>query len=464
MLGDRRISCRSIRGLGAIALLALASACSKPTSSKTPGSARPSEDEPAATEKNSAEPALVLPEGSLVSFQTELAHVSKIRQLAIQGETKGLLVAPDELLRHVEKTVALETPAHAIAGTELMLVSLGVVPLNFNFKETMLSLLGKNLQGLYDPRLKAMLVRSDLKENRKPTLLHELVHALQDQHYDLTGVVEWTPDDTDRSSALSSLAEGDATSAMFDALFSSTEKTALDLPPGYIQKQFGALDENPSDPTPRAVRSSLVAPYIDGTLFVHALRKRGGWAEVNRVWKSPPTTTEQILHIDKYDNKEAPLAVSVPEAPGADWKLLLSDTWGEQSLRLILEDWTEKEIAATAAAGWGGDRIAAYENNKEVAMAWSIEMDTRLDAEELYRVVVSRQHREEEGPAEEKPLSTEELHCEDSGADRLAVSLRGSTVTLTSGYLDRAGGSVGNCAQAQGWNETLIAKSTSDGN
>ena len=53
------------------------------------------------------------------------------------------------------------------------------------------------------------------------------------------------------------------------------------------------------------MRTSLAAPYIYGTLFVHALRRRGGWDAVNRAWDDPPTTSEQILHVDKWLAHEA---------------------------------------------------------------------------------------------------------------------------------------------------------------
>lgn len=405
-------------------------------------------------------PEIPMPEGKNVSFRSELERVSKIRALPIKGEPVGLLVEPEELLRHVKKTVSLETPEHALSGTEKMLVALGVVPLSFDYKATMLSLLSSSLQGLYDPRLKAMLVRSDLKENRKPTLLHELVHALQDQSYDLTEIVEWNPDDTDVSSALSSFAEGDATSAMFDAMLPEGQ-TALDLPPGFIEEQFGhvAPGDDSSDVPPRAIRKSLIAPYIDGIGFVHALRKRGGWSEVNRVWKRPPTTTEQILHVEKYDAGEAAIPVEVPGKPPGQWRLLLSDTWGEQSLRLILEEGGKKKEAHAAAAGWGGDRIALYEKGDEIALAWELVMDSSTDAEELALFFLSRDKQ-----AARPKAASERALCQMGTSPPLAVSLSGTSVLVTSGHLNRVGGSVGNCSQAQGWNMTLRGKSTTNGN
>ncbi len=63
---------------------------------------------------------------------------------------------------------------------------------------------------------------------------------------------------------------------------------------------------------PHVMRTSLVAPYIYGTLFVHALRRHGGWHAVNRAWDDAPTTSEQILHVDKWLAREPPIHVAAP--------------------------------------------------------------------------------------------------------------------------------------------------------
>ena len=43
---------------------------------------------------------------------------------------------------------------------------------------------------------------------------------------------------------------------------------------------------------------------------------------------------------------------------GKGWDLLSLDTMGEFMLRTYLEEFLDPDTAATAAAGWGGDRYA----------------------------------------------------------------------------------------------------------
>jgi hypothetical protein len=324
-----------------------------------------------------------MPEGREVSFADELSHVSRIRGLSSRGPLRGLEVEREELLAHVTRAVELEMPEEALAGTEAMLLGLGLVGPGFNYRQTMLDLLSSKLAGLYDPHLKAMLIRSGLgPADRQMTLLHELVHALQDQHYDVMEVVEWTPDDTDRSGALSALAEGDATSAMFDGMMKDG-KTALSLPPGFIQERMRADGDLPAG-VPSIIHRSLTASYIDGLTFVHELRARGGFPAVDEAWKRPPITTEQILHLDKYDTNEGPLVVPVPKAPSDEFELVLHDTWGEQNLRLIFEEWLDLENATAAATGWGGDRIVAYRSSSQTITVWHLVADDEAAARRYF--------------------------------------------------------------------------------
>lgn len=375
------------RSLLAGVLAAGAWACAPARSSETPEPAA-KENSPQHTKKDPEKAGpLRMPPGKEVSFREAMDHVIRVRGLAELGPVRGLRVDPDDLLAHVERAVDLETPAHALRGTEAMLVGLGLVPRDFQYRRTMLRLLSEKLAGLYDPHLKTMMIREDLGEvDQQMTLLHELVHALQDQHFELEEIVAWSPDDTDRSGALSALAEGDATSAMFDGMMQEG-KTALSFPTGFFQERMA--DEAGDLPgVPPIIARSLKAPYVDGLTFVHALRRRGGWKEVDRVWQTPPQTTEQVLHLDKFDAKEPAVNVEVPGSPAGNAKLLLHDVWGEQNLRMALEEWLPEDKAESAAAGWGGDRIAAFEKDGRTLVGWHLVMDSEDDARELEAALI----------------------------------------------------------------------------
>lgn len=97
-----------------------------------------------------------------------------------------------------------------------MLFALGVVPASFDYEE-LARVDGLAAGWFYDPKQKAMFLARDLPPaERSATLAHELVHALQDQHYDLEKRLKFREDSGDEQSAIHALAEGDATSAMLD--------------------------------------------------------------------------------------------------------------------------------------------------------------------------------------------------------------------------------------------------------
>jgi hypothetical protein len=114
---------------------------------------------------------------------------------------------------------------------------------------------------------------------------------------------------------------------------------------------------------------------------VQATQLRGGWPGVDDLYRRMPVSTEQILHPEKYTDDEAPVAVDLPEdlatQLGDGWSVPLEDTFGE----LQIEDWlresgVKQATAATAAAGWGGDRLAVA---KGPSGAWAVVIDTVWD-------------------------------------------------------------------------------------
>ena len=79
-----------------------------------------------------------------------------------------------------------------------LLLGLGLVPPEFDYEEGTFRLLESQLAGFYEYRDKKMYVASDLDgPSTDQALAHELVHALQDQHYDL-GIANLLPARSER--------------------------------------------------------------------------------------------------------------------------------------------------------------------------------------------------------------------------------------------------------------------------
>lgn len=312
-----------------------------------------------------------------------LRRVEAGRGLASTKPVPGVLLSRAELIARVKDHVSRELPPEAIRDEGLALQLFGFLPTHFDYEAAEYQLLQEQLAGYYEPTDQTMYMASDLGEDEATaTLAHELVHALQDQHWDLETRSKYRPGEGDRSEAVSALAEGDATSAMFDVMIAraapGTRRSAAEIPDEVFVEQIRrGMSQGPGADAPRIMRSSLAAPYIYGTLFVNALRRRGGWSEVNRAWDTAPTTTEQILHLDKWDVHEPPLNVAAPPFAtlGRGWVVADEDSEGELGARLAFEEWMDPPAAAEASSGWGGDRGVLVSNGDRFAFAWTLRFD-----------------------------------------------------------------------------------------
>jgi hypothetical protein len=310
-----------------------------------------------------------------------LEKVGHARGLAPKKVVPGVTLGRTALIARVKSHVDREVPHDAIVNEGLAQQLLGFIPTRFDYEAATYALLEAQLAGFYEPADGTMYMAADLDdENAFATLAHELVHALQDQYWDLAPKSKYVPGQEDKEDAFSGLAEGDATSAMADVMISQAKPgaTALDIPNELFAEQIiGGMSGGPTADAPHVMRMSLVAPYIDGTLFIHALRRKGGWAAVNKAWEHPPETTEQLLHVDKWTAHEPALAVAEPTfaALGAGWSVADADTYGELGVRLALGEWLGTGPAAPLAAGWGGDRGVLVKKGEEYAFAWHVRYD-----------------------------------------------------------------------------------------
>lgn len=367
---------------------------------------------PSATSVPSAGPRTPADEIAEARVGAMLARVASARRLEAHTRVPSHVLDRGALLEKVREHVRREIPARAIKDEGELLVALGVVPPEFDYETATFALLETQLAGFYEPADGAMYLAADLDEDAAAaTLSHELVHALQDRHFHLGDRMTYRAGESDATAAVQSLAEGDATSAMMDVLLAPRDASALSIPDRAFRAQVEASMIATTDPatTPATLRDSLVAPYLDGISFVHALRRRGGWAEVDRAWAHPPDTTEQLLHVTKYDAREPAERLAPPSSPATDdWERLHDDVVGEQGMRILFSAWAPSSDAAAAAAGWGGDRVALFESRSEprrYAAALHVRFDAAArgprdaDAIEAANAVAAGWHATPTGPA-----------------------------------------------------------------
>jgi hypothetical protein len=399
-----------------------------------------------------------------------LRRVETARGLDAKKAVPGVLLDRRSLIARVKSHVSRELPPEAIRNEGLALQLLGFVPTQFDYEAAEYQLLQDQLAGYYEPADGTMYMASDLGDDEaEATLAHELVHALQDQRWNLEDRSKYRQGDGDRSEAVSALAEGDATSAMFDVMIAraaaGANKTAVDLPDEVFSEQIRqGMNQGPGANAPHVMRTSLAAPYIFGTLFVHSLRRLGGWDAVNRAWEDPPATSEQILHVDKWVAHEPPLKVDAPsfEALGGGWKVADEDSEGELGARIAFEEWMEPNAAAEASAGWGGDRGVLLTNGDRAAFAWRLRYDQSPKGKDdrAARAYSAVTHALDKSLGAAK-VNTVSFVCRER-PDRgpLALLRQGTDIVLVAGPASTATAtwaSAGDCALARKWTREIAA-------
>jgi hypothetical protein len=249
-----------------------------------------------------------------------------------------------------------------------LLATLGVVNSSQTVVQVLLDVLEEQIIGIYDEDQKTMYLVADNGQfgpDEKGTFVHEYVHALQDQYFDLTTLAPKHPQNDDRSLAIQALAEGDGT--LVQRLWSQKNLTPDEL------NQLGqgsAMSKLLS--APLFLREQLLFPYTDGFNFVRQVYQAYGNAGIDDVFRNPPESTAQILHMDKYRNHVAPVEVSLPDLAagslGPGWRQIKSNVLGELDLRLVLSQLTDSTRGVRGASGWAGDRWQLLEKDGRQAL------------------------------------------------------------------------------------------------
>jgi hypothetical protein len=126
----------------------------------------------------------------------------------------------------------------------------------------------------------------------------------------------------------------------------------------------------------------LFFPYAEGTAFVRAAVKKGGWAEIDRLWRNPPESTSEILHGAPYPPPARNLLPSNVATLAPGQRLSYTDTLGEWTIRFLLGRSLTDEEASAGASGWRGDRIAYFVSGSERKMGylWKLRFESAAAA------------------------------------------------------------------------------------
>lgn len=321
-----------------------------------------------------------------------LKEVSEITGLKVKRKVPGRMIGRSEWKRWVDDEVRRTVKPEEIRADELALRLFGLIPRDFDLRKATVDLLGEQAAAVYDPKRKQMLVVEGASPDglmADMVLVHELAHALADQHFDLKAFLEKGSKTGEDSTARLAVAEGQAMWVMLEWQVRKTgaslrnNRAALDMMLPMMGKL--AAEQYPVFSTaPLYLKETLLFPYSAGILFQQAAVERSPSDAFIRVLRNPPVSTRQILHPETWFNGENESAPPLPPMPRSH-KNLTEGTLGELDLRILLEQFISIDEARRLSPAWRAGAFAVSENKSEAraTLRWSLLMASEDEAARL---------------------------------------------------------------------------------
>lgn len=297
----------------------------------------------------------------LSALADELAgRMATVRNLPVLRPIARGVMSREAVVERLRRRTRQEYPPGELDLEGASLERLGLIPAGTDYERTMFDLLDEQVLGFYDPDEHRLYIADWVPAEMQPaTMAHELTHALQDQHFDIGRFTHHVRGRGDAQTAAMAVVEGDATAAMLDFALAPAGRTVLDLPDvtSSVAGQMSG-DQPRLSAAPRALRESLLFPYLAGLRLCVDRLRAGGHGAIDQLLARPPESTEQVMHADKLASREAPVEVPavVPAPLAADFELAYHDVLGEFGTRLVLAEGVTDARAQSGAQGWGGDR------------------------------------------------------------------------------------------------------------
>ncbi|WP_263409992.1 hypothetical protein [Terriglobus tenax] len=376
---------------------------------------------------------------------------------------KKVLITRDAVTRYLKQKFDEDEGAKRMERSEIVLKKFGLLDHDFDLKPFLLSLLTEQIAGYYDNKTKTINLLDWVEpETQKPVMAHELTHALQDQHVDLTrwgdqGLKDIAKNvqqdnahikndeaDTTREAVL----EGQAMIVFVDYSMKDTGKTLADVPEELMGRMKDMLSGTDSSPVlsraPLILQQSLLFPYANGLTFEQAiLRRKGVQAAFTGTLDNPPVNTSQIMHPESYlAQTPQPLIHLADLHPLLEKEYTPYDVGvlGEFDVHMLAELFAGPQMADALAPSWaGGVYYAALKKNAPATTAnlgllyysrWK-NKDSAESFQKLYSAQLARKYSGLQRRSDEEK-DGEEIYSTNEGD--VLISKAGSGVFTSEGF------------------------------
>ncbi len=329
--------------------------------------------------------------GEIQGIVAELERISGLTQL---HKIEYDRIAKNKVKEFLEQRVKEEVKPEEIQAEEAALKKLGFVPQDFDLKRTTIDLLTEQAAAFYDFRKKKLfMIEGGQDVIQHSALVHELAHALADQHFHLEKFIDSANKNDDSSLARLSVMEGQATWLMSEYMTRRTGQSLKDAP--VLVHMMARASEMSAgqfpvfDKAPLYLRESLLFPYTQGILFQHAVVEKMDKAAFAQVFKNPPVSSQQILHPEKYFAGIRPAKPPLPEIAGhRSYKTYTDGELGELDHSVLIRQYVNEQKAAELAPELQGGffRLIEGKDDHHMALLYASVWSSPEKAREFFEV------------------------------------------------------------------------------
>jgi hypothetical protein len=325
--------------------------------------------------------------------QEILKQLGEITGLGVVRPVTPQVMKREELKKYFESRLAEVVKPEEIRLEELALKKFGFVPADFDLKKSTIDLMSEQAAAFYDYRKKKMVLLEETGTGvmQEMALVHELAHALADQHFHLEKFLKKAGSSDDASLARMAVMEGQATWLMSEVTARRMGQSLLESPAmvDTMSRLAGAGGSGfpVFQSMPLYMRETLVFPYSQGMVFQQRVAEKLGKQAFGEVFRRPPQSTREILHPETYFDRDPPVKIDLPVLANRNrWKELLQGNVGELDHQILLKQYAHS--FELLAANWRAGRYQLWEDKKDkrVALAYVSAWSSEKAAAEFFGV------------------------------------------------------------------------------
>ena len=341
------------------------------------------------------------------------AEVERLRGLKFEQPFMRRLITREQVGAWMRRDLEKEMPAEDVRKMVTVGAAFGLLAPDTDVYAVFSQFIEGGAAAFYKPETGTFYhIEGNDGRGARPIVFHELVHAVEDQHFSLDAFYRAVEKDNDMGLARRGLVEGSA--CHFASKYEEAnpedvkEMVKSQATPELVQKQVKMI--------------GVVPPVLIATIGLYPYKNAPAWlakigaddaAAIERLYKDPPVSTEQVLHPEKFPldgARDYPHVVATPDVAGVlgdGWENVEDNDMGELTTGILLtqlaaggkygptfmglidmrtEGVGVRGAAKTASEGWDGDRYTAWieKGANHVTIVWTSVWDTEKDAAEFH--------------------------------------------------------------------------------